>query len=272
MKQKIFSIIMVIVVAFNAIAIPVSAETLSLSKPESISLVKKTESTIKIEWPAVDNAEKYQIYYSTDKNGTYTKYGSTSKTYCTLKNLSPKTKYYIKLRATASADGKTVKSSFSKKYSITTKAYTLNLAKPKTISLVSKTSDSVTIKWSKVSKADCYEVYYSTTQNGTYNYYTTAWDTKCEINWLNPGTKYYFKVRAVTNNEYGTFNGKYSSKLSVTTKKEEQAQVKPQGQTVYVSKNNKYHSKSNCSGMKYYTTMTKSEAIAQGATPCSKCN
>ena len=272
MKQKILSLIMIIVVAFNAIAIPVSAETLTLSRPESISLVKKTYSTIKIEWPAVESAEKYQIYYSTEKNGTYTKYGTTSKTYCTIKNLNPKTKYYINLRATASIDGKTIKSSYSKKYSITTKAYTLSLAKPKTISLVSKSKDNVSIKWSKVSKADSYEVYYSTSQNGTYTYYTTEWDTSCSIYGLNSGTKYYFKVRAVTNNEYGTFNGKYSSKLAVTTEKEKtQTQIKPQGQTVYVSKNNKYHSKSNCSGMKYYTTMTKSEAVAQGATPCSKC-
>ena len=73
MKQKILSIIMVIVVAFNTIAIPASAETLTLSKPESISLVQKTESTIKIEWPTVKNADKYQVYYSTDKNGTYNK-------------------------------------------------------------------------------------------------------------------------------------------------------------------------------------------------------
>lgn len=271
MKQKILSIIMVIAVALNTIAIPASAETPALSRPESISLVKKTDSTIKIEWSAVDNAEKYQIYYSTDKNGTYTKYGTTSKTYCTIKSLTPKTKYYIKLRATASIDGETVKSSFSKKYAITTKAYTLNLAKPKTISLVSKTSDSVTIKWSKVSKADSYEVYYSTSQNGTYNYYTTAWDTACEVNWLNPNTKYYFKVRAVTNNEYGTFNGKYSSKLAVTTKKEEQTQSQSQSQIVYVSRSKKYHRISDCCGMKHYTQMTLSEAIAKGAVPCKDC-
>lgn len=61
MKQKILSIIMVIVVAFNTISIPASAETLTLSKPESISLVQKTESTIKIEWSAVKNADKYQV-------------------------------------------------------------------------------------------------------------------------------------------------------------------------------------------------------------------
>jgi len=271
MKQKILSIIMVIVVAFNTIAIPASAETLTLSKPESISLVQKTESTIKIEWPTVKNADKYQVYYSTDKNGTYTKYGSTSKTYCTIKNLNPKTKYYIKLRATATVDGKTVKGSYSKKYAITTKAYTLNLAKPKTISLVSKTSDSVTIKWSKVSKADYYEVYYSTSQNGTYSFYTTEWGTSCSIYGLNSGTKYYFKVRAVTNNEYGTFNGKYSSKLAVTTKKEQQTQSQSQSQIVYVSRSKKYHRIPDCCGMKHYTEMTLNEAIAKGAAPCKDC-
>ena len=44
-----------------------------------------------------------------------------------------------------------------------------------------------------------------------------------------------------------------------------------QAGTVYVSRNNIYHYKSNCSGMRYYTAMSESAAISRGAKPCDKC-
>lgn len=41
--------------------------------------------------------------------------------------------------------------------------------------------------------------------------------------------------------------------------------------TVYVSNSGKYHSKSNCSGMKNYTEMSLDEAIGAGHVACKKC-
>ncbi len=41
--------------------------------------------------------------------------------------------------------------------------------------------------------------------------------------------------------------------------------------TVYVSNSGKYHSKSNCSGMKNYTEMSLDEAIDAGHVACKKC-
>lgn len=41
--------------------------------------------------------------------------------------------------------------------------------------------------------------------------------------------------------------------------------------TVYVSNSGKYHSKSNCSGMKHYTEMSLDEAIDAGHVACKKC-
>ena len=41
--------------------------------------------------------------------------------------------------------------------------------------------------------------------------------------------------------------------------------------TVYVSNNGKMHKKSNCSGMKNYTTMTYDEAVSKGKSKCHKC-
>lgn len=41
--------------------------------------------------------------------------------------------------------------------------------------------------------------------------------------------------------------------------------------TVYVSNSGKYHSKSNCSGMKNYTEMSLDEAIDAGHVACKRC-
>ena len=41
--------------------------------------------------------------------------------------------------------------------------------------------------------------------------------------------------------------------------------------TVYVSNSGKYHSKSNCSGMKNYTEMSLDEALDAGHVACKKC-
>ena len=41
--------------------------------------------------------------------------------------------------------------------------------------------------------------------------------------------------------------------------------------TVYVSNSGKYHSKSNCSGMKHYTEMSLGEALDMGYVACKKC-
>lgn len=45
----------------------------------------------------------------------------------------------------------------------------------------------------------------------------------------------------------------------------------PTEATVYVSASGKYHSKSNCSGMKNYTEMTLTQAKDNGYDPCKKC-
>ena len=41
--------------------------------------------------------------------------------------------------------------------------------------------------------------------------------------------------------------------------------------TVYVSRNGKIHLRSNCSGMKYYSTMTYGQAVSRGYKKCDKC-
>lgn len=48
--------------------------------------------------------------------------------------------------------------------------------------------------------------------------------------------------------------------------------VNSQEQKVFVSSSGKYHSSSECSGMKSYTEMSLTEALDAGCTACQKCN
>lgn len=58
---------------------------------------------------------------------------------------------------------------------------------------------------------------------------------------------------------------------SYELKEEEKTVVDENAPMVYVSVTGKYHSKSNCSGMKTYSTMTYEEAKNYGYEPCKKC-
>ncbi len=127
-KSKILSIALCAVMTFSALSVPAHAEgttTISAATAQAaknltapkVSVKSADESSVTLSWKAIDGAEEYQIYYSTKKNGTYKKYGTTAKTAVTVGNLKANTTYYFRVRAIAEINGETVKSGYSKKKS-----------------------------------------------------------------------------------------------------------------------------------------------------------
>lgn len=127
-KSRILSAILCVVMIFSALSVPAYAEETTVIAVATAQSAKKLaapkltvkfadESSIKLSWSAVGSAEKYQIYYSSKKNGTYKKYATTEKTTATVKNLKAGTTYYFKVRAIAEINGETVKSAYSQKKS-----------------------------------------------------------------------------------------------------------------------------------------------------------
>ncbi len=85
-------------------------------KKTTLKVTKKSDTKAKFSWTAVNGAEKYQIYYSTDGK-KYKKLAtvSGSKTSATLSGLDfDKYDYKFKVRSYDKVDGKTYYSSFSK--------------------------------------------------------------------------------------------------------------------------------------------------------------
>ena len=91
----------------------------------SLSSVSAASKSFKASWKAIKNIDGYQIQYSTDKsfkkgNKTVTVKGckSTSKT---VKSLKAKKKYYVRIRAYKTINGKKQYSEWSAKKTVTTK-------------------------------------------------------------------------------------------------------------------------------------------------------
>lgn len=83
------------------------------------------------------------------------------------------------------------------------------------ITATNKTSRSVTIKWKKVKKAKKYKIKYSTNKRLKKSITRTVNKNKIKFRKLKSGTKYFFKVRVISENNIG----KWSETKSFMTKK-----------------------------------------------------
>ncbi len=151
-----------------------------------------TTTSIKMSWAKVTGAAGYEIYRSDEKSGTYKLIKTVTTNSCTNSGLKAGSKYYYKVRAYKTVNGKKVYGVYSDVKSMITK--------PSTPSNASATAGSrqAKISWGKSSGANGYEVYMSTSKNGTYQKIKAANSsaTSYTKTGLKKGQKYYFKVRA----------------------------------------------------------------------------
>ncbi|MDO4275016.1 MAG: fibronectin type III domain-containing protein [Eubacteriales bacterium] len=193
-----------------------------VTKPAATSLKSKTKNgsnRIVFSWKKVPKADGYQIYqYDTGKkayvrmktvqDGNVTSYTS--------KALSYGKSYRFKIRAyTNDSKRDRVYGSFSKVISAKTAPAKLNAA------VKADKNKKVKISWKKVSQADGYQIYRSTSKNGTYSRLktlTSGKTTSYNQTKLKKGT-YYYKVRAFTKMPDGSrIYGAFSTVKSVKIK------------------------------------------------------
>ena len=175
----------------NYIATPALSITTSAGKP-------------KIYWNAVDGAVKYWVYRSTDGK-TFKYYDSTTKTSYTNNSTSIGTTYYYKVKAVAVVDGKNYASDFSVSKSI--------LCKPAapTVS-INRSNGKPKLSWKAVSGATKYWIYRST-DGKNFKYFDSTTKTSYTNSGAASGTKYYYRVKAVT-----VVNGKNVVSANSSTK------------------------------------------------------
>lgn len=103
-------------------------------------------------------------------------------------------------------------------FSVTAQATSVGTVSGLTVE--SKTTTTVKLKWKKVKKATGYQVYYSTSKNKNYKKaksITKGKTVTAKITKLKSNKKYYFKVRAVKGKNKGKFSSVVSAKTKMTT-------------------------------------------------------
>ena len=181
--------------------------TCDLPQPSisSLTIISST-GKIKIKWGAVEGAQKYELYCSTD-NVSWKKLTTTTGTTINHNSAVAGTKYYYKVRAISS------NSEANSAYSAV-KSGTCDLARPtiKSLTIVASTG-KIKIKWGAVEGAQKYELYCST-DSKTWKKLTTTTGTSITHSSGVAGTKYYYKVRAISSN--ASANSAYSAVKSGT--------------------------------------------------------
>ena len=161
-------------------------------------------------WNAVSGAAKYEVYRARSKDGTYTKYSTTTGTaYTNSSYLTSGATYYYKVRA-LDANGNA--GPYSAVVSVTCR---LKLTAP-TVTGGTDSQGRPTLKWNAVTGAAKYEVYRARSKDGDYIKYSTVTGTSyTNTSYIESGNTYYYKVRALGSD--GTA-GPDSTPVSVTYK------------------------------------------------------
>lgn len=182
------------------------------SKP-AVSVPSYTPTSITLEWTSIDNAEGYQVYKYNKTSEKYEKVKTTSSLTYTDSALSKGDFPRYKVRAYyKNNDGETVYSTYSSVFYGATTPDT-----PTGLTLVSKSDDTVKIKWSG---ADCtgYMIYRYDALSGGYKKVGSTTSTSYTDSTVDSATDYKYKVRAYTKTESRTFySASYTSVVSVTT-------------------------------------------------------
>ena len=181
-------------------------ERLATSEGQSIST-----SSVKLTWNKATKATGYVIYRATSAKGTYKKIKTiANKNTCTFTDtkLTFGKYYYYRVRPYTVKNGKTTYGSYGTTLKIRP---TVGIAAQKKVKL--SAYNKVTVSWNKVAKADGYQIYQASSENGTYKKVKTVTGgntLSTTVSKLENGETYYFKVRAYRKSKGNTYYGDYS--------------------------------------------------------------
>ncbi len=163
------------------------------------------ETTITLEWEAIDGADGYWITYDSDGSGEEWEWSWDTES--TLSDLEPSTTYSIEVSPTSGAE-----SSGPDPIEVTTEGET-TIDPPSGLTATDVGETSITLEWDDVDEADEYELAYTDTDAGTESELTTS-DTEATLTDLEPGTPYSIEASAVAD---GTASSSEQIEVETTT-------------------------------------------------------
>ncbi|MGN0522359.1 MAG: fibronectin type III domain-containing protein [Eubacterium sp.] len=253
MKRNLFAFVLTFIMAFSGVCAVeaivgdsvIVAEAAALSAP-SVTVKSASYNSATVSWKKISAAKKYIVYRSTKKSSGYKAVKTITKnstvTY-TDKSLTCGTTYYYKVKAVNGS-----KSKLS-----TAKSVKIVPATSSSLSVSSSTCGKITIKYSKVSGATGYQIYYSATKNGTYKKIASTKSTSYTYS-IGLGKKGYFKVRAYRTVNKKNVYGAFTAAKSCTAKSHTYGSYRISVQPTCVKSGQKYKVCQTC-GQKSYATM-----------------
>ncbi len=234
--------------------------TFTIKPKATTGLKAKTQDTksITLSWSKTTGATGYEVYKYNSQTKKYVKIKTTTSTSYKVTSLNAGTTYKFKVRAYKKVgDSTTIFGTYSSVFSTATKT-----AKP-TLKSATQSSGKVKLTWNNVSGESGYEIYYSTSKNGTYKKMSGVAANKISYTTskLTAGKTYYFKVRTYKtvgdNKVYSAFSNVKSVKIPVV---------------YYITKTGeKYHVDGCRSLSRSKIQISYSNAVARGYKPCNAC-
>ena len=168
---------------------------LKLSAP-SVTGGNDSQGRPTLKWNAVTGAAKYEVYRSTSRSGTYTKYSTqTSTSYTNSSYLTSGTTYYYKVRALGS-DGSY--GPYSSVVSATYRATSSAVPAEVTMGKATAQGSYITVTWDKAANAASYRVYRRVNNSSDWNVVASSVSGTSYTDWnVEPGVRYTYTVRGV---------------------------------------------------------------------------
>lgn len=155
-----------------------------------ISNVAKT-GKIQLTWNRDKHADKYRIYRSYTKNGTYKLIATVRENSYVHTKAVAGTLYYYKIAAVKSDDKRWNSALSAPVYR------RCDLKRPEVKTSTDMQTGKPKLTWKKVPGAEKYKVYVSTKKNGTYTFLAVTKNTKYIHKKAKAGKTYWYKVKAV---------------------------------------------------------------------------
>lgn len=171
--------------------------------------VSQTTSSIKLSWSKVYGATGYRVYLYDYNEKEWVRIKSTTANSFTLKALNSGTRYRFAVQAYhKTADGTVYFSGGKVAVTTSTKPATV-----KSLKASSPAKGKLSLSWANISGETSFEIYYSTSKNGTYKKYCGVGANTVKYNAakLKSGNTLYFKVRACKTINGVTVYGDFST-------------------------------------------------------------
>ena len=172
-----------------------AASTGTLSAP-AVTGGNDAQGRPTLTWKAVTGAAKYEVYRSTSRSGTYTKYSTqTSTSYTNSSYLTSGTTYYYKVR-TLGSDGSY--GPYSSVVSVTYRATSSAVPAEVTMGKATAQGSYITVTWDKAANAASYRVYRRVNNSSDWNVVASSVSGTSYTDWnVEPGVRYTYTVRGV---------------------------------------------------------------------------